>query len=121
MRGGEDMGDAAKGSEGRVAGRTLAATGASHLILAAAGARFLLPLVWMLSTSLKPSKQTMALPPTWIPRATWVKLDGVETIVERERKLDEDSAIVVALGGAEKGKLKLLAQREIVDGKARLK
>ncbi len=111
----------APGSEGRVAGANLARSGAAHLILAAAGAMFLLPLIWMLCTSLKPSKQTMALPPTWIPRATLVKLDGVETIVEREKKIGEDSVIVLAQGGAEKGKLKLLARSEIVDGKARLK
>jgi multiple sugar transport system permease protein len=38
-----------------------------HLVLMAASALFLFPLLWLISTSLKPIEETMRLPPTWIP------------------------------------------------------
>ena len=38
-----------------------------YLALAAGAAVFLLPLLWMLSTALKPLEQTTAQPPLWLP------------------------------------------------------
>jgi multiple sugar transport system permease protein len=38
-----------------------------HLVLIAASFLFLFPLVWLISTSLKPIEETMRLPPVWIP------------------------------------------------------
>ena len=38
-----------------------------HLVLIAASILFVVPLVWMISTSLKPIAETTAQPPTWIP------------------------------------------------------
>ncbi|MCC6445583.1 MAG: carbohydrate ABC transporter permease [Armatimonadetes bacterium] len=38
-----------------------------HLILILGSVVCLFPLVWMISTSLKPIEETMALPPRWIP------------------------------------------------------
>lgn len=40
-----------------------------HLILLAGSFLFLFPLVWMISTSLKPVEETMLNPPRWIPSA----------------------------------------------------
>ena len=42
---------------------------AIHAVLVALGCMFILPLVWMLSTSLKPIEETMASPPVFIPSA----------------------------------------------------
>jgi len=39
-----------------------------YLALPALSALFLMPLVWTISTSLKPNEQTMELPPRWWPR-----------------------------------------------------
>src|SRR5438270_9733623 len=39
----------------------------SHAILVLGAVAMLLPLVWMLSTSLKPADQLFTVPPTWIP------------------------------------------------------
>ena len=39
-----------------------------HLFLLLASVLFLFPLVWLISTSLKPVEQAMAIPPTWIPK-----------------------------------------------------
>lgn len=38
-----------------------------HLVLIALGCVFILPLVWMLSTSLKPLEETMTSPPVFLP------------------------------------------------------
>jgi len=44
----------------------------THAALLALAAIFLFPLLWMLSTSLKPVEQTMVMPPEWIPHpARW--------------------------------------------------
>lgn len=39
----------------------------TYLILAAGSLVFMFPLLWMLSTSLKPIEETMRMPPVWIP------------------------------------------------------
>lgn len=39
----------------------------THLALAGLSALFLVPLLWMVSTALKPQDQAMAFPPQWIP------------------------------------------------------
>ena len=39
----------------------------THIVLLPAAAVFLLPFLWMLSTSLKPDAQLFAYPPIWIP------------------------------------------------------
>lgn len=53
-----------------------------HAVLIALSCVFLFPLVWMLSTSLKPIEQVMKLPPEWIPRPILVRnyLDAVNYI-----------------------------------------
>lgn len=40
---------------------------AIHTVLLAGSVVFLFPLVWMISTSLKPLDQTMVMPPQWVP------------------------------------------------------
>ena len=50
-----------------------------HLALAAGAVFFVLPLVWMLSTALKPADQTMSVPPQWLPRQWEVQRDGAWT------------------------------------------
>ena len=40
----------------------------TYLALIAGAATFLLPLLWMLSTALKPLEQTTVQPPIWLPR-----------------------------------------------------
>lgn len=90
-----------------------------HSILIVFALMFFLPVVWLISTSLKPPDQTMMLPPTWIPRATVAKLGAEEKIVVREKKIRGPSVIVVPQEGHEKGKRKLLAESEVAaDGTA---
>jgi multiple sugar transport system permease protein len=53
----------------RIAGRTLV-----YLLLIAGGVIFLIPFIWMLSTSLKEGPQVYTWPPVWIPNP--VRLDN---------------------------------------------
>lgn len=45
------------------------ATILAHVALVLLSALFVMPLLWMLSTSLKPIEQTMSNPPMWIPKS----------------------------------------------------
>ncbi len=47
-----------------------------YLLLIGNSIIFLAPLVWLLSTSLKPIEQTMTMPPVWLPQAYETTLDG---------------------------------------------
>jgi multiple sugar transport system permease protein len=42
----------------------------------------LIPLLWMISTGLKPIEQTMSMPPTWIPYRSYVQKDGGLTEIQ---------------------------------------
>ncbi len=57
-----------------------------YAALAAGAALFVLPLVWMLSTALKPLDQTTAVPPEWLPRRYFVG----EGTARREVRLASD-------------------------------
>src|SRR3954464_168106 len=92
----------------RVGGTRPVVSGALHLILLAAASMFMLPLVWMAVTALKPLNQTMQIPPTWIPRATYAMIDGKKIIVEPKLKLEQDHVLVIQRGGHEVGKRKLI-------------
>jgi multiple sugar transport system permease protein len=43
----------------------------------------LLPLLWMISTGLKPIDQTMAMPPTWLPYRLYVEKNGALTEIQQ--------------------------------------
>ncbi|MGH7145427.1 MAG: carbohydrate ABC transporter permease [Planctomycetota bacterium] len=55
----------------------------THAALGGVGIFFLIPLVWMLSTALKPDEQTMEMPPRFLPYGTLAKLDGQRMVVTR--------------------------------------
>lgn len=52
-----------------------------YAALIAGSAIFLIPLFWMVSTSLKPIDKTMSMPPTWLPRQSFITKDGAEVPV----------------------------------------
>ncbi len=62
----------------------------SYALLLLGAAFFLLPLLWMLSTALKPVEQTMSLPPQWLPRSYSIERDGQRVEIRRS-----DTLIVV--------------------------
>lgn len=62
---------------------------------------FIFPLVWMISTSLKPIEQTMSLPPTWLPYQLHTQVDGVRTPVQRGIAIEEPAVLIRRKGAAE--------------------
>jgi multiple sugar transport system permease protein len=53
---------------------------ATHAVLIALSAVFLIPLLWMISTSFKPIEETMRQPPTWIPsQVVWTNYQDAWT------------------------------------------
>src|SRR5512136_368497 len=55
-----------------------------YALLALGSITFIIPLLWMISTGLKPIDQTMSMPPTWLPYRLHV--DGREvTKAEAEK------------------------------------
>src|SRR5581483_8173004 len=45
---------------------------------------FAAPLIWLISTSLKPIEQTMTMPPVWLPREYYAVISGKRTEVTRD-------------------------------------
>lgn len=60
--------------------------GMIHLALLILSFLFIVPLMWMISTSLKPIEETMKLPPTWIP-STWQWHNYYDAVVYGSDKL----------------------------------
>lgn len=53
-----------------------------YLMLVLGAITCLTPLLWMISTGLKPVEQTMTVPPTWIPYRLYVEADGALTEIK---------------------------------------
>lgn len=54
---------------------------AVYALLISGALVFLVPLLWMISTGLKPIDQTLSMPPTWIPYQVFVETpDGVQQV-----------------------------------------
>jgi ABC-type glycerol-3-phosphate transport system permease component len=83
----------------------------SYILLLAGGSLFLFPLVWMVSTSLKPVEQTNVTPPQWIPYAHEAELSGRLQPIMRGQELREPKWIVEVLNGP------LAHTRRLVDEK----
>lgn len=89
---------------------TLPARLVVYALLLGASAVFLFPLIWMLSTSLKTSEQTLSLPPTWIPTTDYIRLDGREVEVLRlDRSKSPEAEVLIRSGQREGEKLKVPA------------
>ncbi|WP_428390060.1 carbohydrate ABC transporter permease [Mucisphaera sp.] len=61
------------------------------IILCIGGFIFTVPMLWMISTSLKPIDQTMSLPPQWLPMEARVDLFG-RSVQVGDGSVDEDAA-----------------------------
>jgi multiple sugar transport system permease protein len=54
-----------------------------YMLLVLGAITCLIPLLWMVSTGLKPVDQTMSMPPTWIPYRFYVEKDGALTEIQK--------------------------------------
>jgi len=89
-----------------------------HVVLLAGSVTFFFPLLWMISTSLKPIEQTMVMPPQWVPRAYYALIDGERIQVKKLFQVDEPSLIVRATVRERKGLKLLIPVRDYSDGQA---
>jgi multiple sugar transport system permease protein len=64
----------------------------AYVLLVAGAVVFLFPLVWLVTTSLKPIEQTMSMPPTWLPRAYFATVNGQRMEVTRDYFLPDQNA-----------------------------
>lgn len=85
-----------------------------YTILFAGAALFMLPLLWMISTGLKPLDQTMSMPPVWLPYRLYVEKDGGRIEVKRRRAIDYDAVEVVL---SESGERAIAPAGEVADGR----
>jgi multiple sugar transport system permease protein len=72
-----------------------------HLILVAGSGLFLFPLLWMLSTSVKPISQTTEMPPRMLPYPEKVKAEDDQlypAVFYREKPGDKEEKTVALLG-----------------------
>src|SRR5258706_9105800 len=65
-----------------------------YLILLLGSIRFLAPLLWMLSTGLKPIDQAMTMPPRWIPYRFFVEKEGARLEVKPGAPINIPSYVV---------------------------
>lgn len=61
------------------------------LLLVVGSAIFVMPLVWMLATALKPVDQTMTMPPQWLPLLWKMQADGEQRKVHVDKNAYEEA------------------------------
>src|SRR5712675_1261137 len=71
----------------------------TYLLLLLGSITFLAPLLWMLSTGLKPIDQTMTMPPAWLPYKYFVENDGRRIEVKPGTSINTPSYVVELEGG----------------------
>ena len=54
-----------------------------YILLALGATTCLIPLLWMISTGVKPIDQTMSMPPTWLPYRFYIEKDGALTEIQK--------------------------------------
>jgi len=59
-----------------------------YALLGLGSLTFGLPLLWMISTGVKPVDQTMSMPPQWLPYRLYVQKDGMLTEINEARARD---------------------------------
>jgi len=64
------------------------------------GTIFLLPLIWLFLTAVKPLEQTTQLPPTFLPRAYYAEIDGESVEVTRDYRISDPTLVVARGDGA---------------------
>jgi multiple sugar transport system permease protein len=84
-----------------------------YSLLGLASCLFILPFVWLVSTSLKPIEQTLTLPPTWIPRAYIAPLGGQRAEVSLDYRASQDGVVAVLIQGEHAGERVFLSDEQL--------
>lgn len=83
-----------------------------YLLLIVASGMFLTPFVWLVSSSLKPIEQTMALPPRLVPRGYYATLDGQRMEVTLDYTIRQAGVVGDVIAGARQGQRVFLTPEE---------
>jgi ABC-type glycerol-3-phosphate transport system permease component len=84
-----------------------------QVLLIVLSAAFVMPFVWLLSTSLKPIEQTLSLPITFLPRAYYATLDGRRQEVTLDFPVTQAGAVVRFLTGDDAGRTGFLGAPQL--------
>jgi len=74
--------------------KSILGTIVSYILLLVGSFIFIIPLIWMISTALKPIEQTMSMPPTWLPYRAYAPIDN-RTVAVKEGELIEVPSYVI--------------------------
>src|SRR5450432_2904116 len=83
-----------------------------HLPLITLAVLFTVPLLWLLLTSLQPREQIGKIPPEWLPRQSFISVNGEKTTVTPPAPVGSDKLLVEPTAGPELGKLLLVEPSE---------
>src|ERR1700679_921073 len=89
-----------------------------QLLLVLFSVAFVIPFVWLVSTSLKPIEQTLSLPLTFIPRAYFAELGGKRMEVTLDFQVTQRGAVVRYDTGENAGKMGFLGAAQLAGGPA---
>jgi multiple sugar transport system permease protein len=92
-----------------------------HLPLLILAGIFLVPLIWLIATSLQPREQVGKVPPEWLPRRQYVVVSGEQIPVTPPQQVGSNKVYVKLLEGLEKDKRVLVEPSDVVDGKVKRK
>jgi len=84
-----------------------------QVLLIVLSAVFVMPFVWLVSTSLKPIEQTLSLPITFLPRAYYATLDGRRQEVTLDFPVTQPGAVVRFLTGDDAGRTGFLGAPQL--------
>jgi multiple sugar transport system permease protein len=90
-----------------------------HLPLVVLAATFMVPLVWLVMTSLQPREQIGRMPPEWLPRKSYLVVGAEEIPVVPPEAVGADKLVVVPDEGPEKGKALLVDPADFESGRVR--
>src|SRR5688572_22874413 len=77
---------------------------------------FLLPMVWLLSSSLQPREQVGKVPPELLPRQFYIESDGHKVYVTPPQKVGLERLLVVPEAGPNRGEQLLVDPSHYRDG-----
>ncbi len=92
-----------------------------HLPLVVLATLFALPLVWLLLTAVQPREQVGKIPPEWLPRQAFIRINGETVPVTPPLAVGSDKLLVVPSSGPKLGKQLLVEPADFHDGQVRLR
>jgi multiple sugar transport system permease protein len=92
-----------------------------HLPLIALASLFMVPLLWLLLTSLQPREQVGQIPPRWLPRQSFITVNGEPLAVTPPALVGSDQLLVEPSAGPQLGKRLLVEPGDFEGGQVKLR